>query len=109
MDRIERRYGHDYAINTAATEEECRIAEAEHRRLLSRNILQARHLLDKEKCALTRQRFGALTGKYVLYLGEKTDIGGISYRNVEKFLKRLPAFTMREADEAEQPDLGPAL
>ncbi|MFR1517660.1 MAG: hypothetical protein ACLSVG_02620 [Clostridia bacterium] len=75
----------------------------------SRNILQARHLLDEEKCALTRQRFGALTGKYVLYLGEKTDIGGISYRNVEKFLKRLPAFTMRETDEAEQPDLGPAL
>lgn len=57
---------------------------------------QARHLRDEEKCALTQRRFGALVGRYVLYLGADLDTGnGIVYRNAEKFLESLPEFTLR--------------
>ena len=71
---------------------------------------QARHLRDEEKCALTRQRFGELTGRYVLYLGEETDMDGIAYRNAEQFLKQLPAYSMEgEPTEKERPDFGLSL
>lgn len=57
---------------------------------------QARHLRDKEKCALTQRRFGELVGRYVLYLGEDLEVGdGIVYRNAERFLGTLPELALR--------------
>lgn len=71
---------------------------------------QARHLRDEKKCALTQQRFGELTGRYVLYLGEETDMDGIAYRNAERFLKQLPAYSMGgEPTEKERPNFGPSM
>ncbi|MCD8327265.1 MAG: AAA family ATPase [Lachnospiraceae bacterium] len=56
---------------------------------------QARHLLDEEKLAQTSFRFGRLTGRFVLYLGEDMDTEeGIAYRNVERFLKKLPTIAL---------------
>lgn len=57
---------------------------------------QARHLRDAEKCALTQRRFGELTKRCVLYLGESMDGGdGILYRNAEEFLNGLPEFALQ--------------
>lgn len=56
---------------------------------------QARHLRDAEKCALTHRRFGELTERCVLYLGEgRKEEDGILYRNAEEFLNGLPEFAM---------------
>lgn len=56
---------------------------------------QARHLVDEEKLSLLSPRYGALRGRYVLYMGEDMDTEeGIAYRNVEQFLKRLPHITL---------------
>lgn len=61
---------------------------------------QARHLRDAEKCALTERRFGKLVGKYVLYLGQATEMeDGVVCRNVEKFLKELPAIRLSMKSE----------
>lgn len=51
---------------------------------------QYRHLADKQKCADTEHRYGPIVGKYVLYRGEGQLINGISYWNVENYLKNLP-------------------
>ena len=48
---------------------------------------QYRHLIDKEKCALTEHRYGTITGKIVLYRGESQMVDGIQYQNVEEYLK----------------------
>ena len=48
---------------------------------------QYRHLIDKEKCALTEHRYGTITGKIVLYCGESQMVEGIQYQNVEEYLK----------------------
>jgi len=49
--------------------------------------MQYRHLIDEQKCELTRHRFGPITGKYVLYRGEDMVFeNGITYRNVEDYL-----------------------
>lgn len=51
---------------------------------------QYRHLIDEQKCEMTRHRFGPITGKYVLYRGEDMVLeNGISYRNVEAYLMGL--------------------
>ena len=56
---------------------------------------QARHLLNEDKLSLLSPRYGALRGRYVLYMGEDMDTEeGIAYRNVEQFLKRLPHITL---------------
>lgn len=66
---------------------------------------QARHLRDEAKCELTQRRFGALVGRYVLYLGGDMDMeDGVVYRNAEKFLETLPEFTLR-ADMEQTMDL----
>lgn len=52
---------------------------------------QARHLRDEEKLSVTDYRYGKITGRYVLYLGDDMDTEeGIAYRNAEQFLKNLP-------------------
>ena len=51
---------------------------------------QYRHLIDEQKCEMTRHRFGPITGKYVLYRGEDMVVeNGITYRNVEAYLMGL--------------------
>lgn len=36
-----------------------------------------RHLKSEEKCAMTSQRYGEITGKYVIYRGESSDLAEI--------------------------------
>jgi len=50
---------------------------------------QYQHLSDNKKCEDTAFRFGTITGKYVIYRGETTEIDGIKYVNVEEYLKSL--------------------
>ena len=50
---------------------------------------QFRHLIDNNKCELIEHRFGPITNKYVIYRGNKTEIDGIEYINVEMYLKGL--------------------
>lgn len=56
---------------------------------------QARHLMDERKLELTSMRYGKVTGRYVLYLGEDLDTeDGIAWRSAEQFLKSLPDITL---------------
>ena len=50
---------------------------------------QYRHLVDAKKCADTEHRYGAITGKYVLYRGESQTVGEIQYVNVEEYLRNI--------------------
>lgn len=65
----------------------CKIFEIKH----SDQIVpqQYRHLMDEKKCADTEHRYGAISGKYVLYRGESRQVGEIQYLNVEEYLKNL--------------------
>lgn len=65
----------------------CEIYEVKH----SKEVVSAqyRHLIDKDKCALTEHRFGTIKGKYVIYRGNPTESEGIAYLNVEAYLKSL--------------------
>ena len=68
----------------------CEIYELKH----SKEIVpqQYRFLADKDRCEATEFRFGTITKKAVIYRGEDSEDGGISYLNVEEYLKRLPRF-----------------
>lgn len=71
------------------TNDTCAVYEIKH----SKEYVyeQARHLRDEEKISVTDHRYGNVTGRYVLYLGEDMDTEeGIAYRNAEQFLKNLP-------------------
>ncbi len=73
----------------------CQIYEIKH----SKEIVpqQCRHLLDEQKCKDTEFRYGAITGKYVIYRGATTSLvqagvetpEDVTYMNVEEYLKRL--------------------
>ena len=65
----------------------CRIFEIKH----SKEAVpqQYRHLIDGKKCAQTEHRYGPITAKIVLYRGESQVIDGISYQNVEEYLRSL--------------------
>ena len=65
----------------------CRIFEIKH----SEEAVpqQYRHLIDEDKCAKTKHRYGPITGKYVLYRGENKVVDDISYQNVEEYLRTL--------------------
>lgn len=65
----------------------CEIFEIKH----SSQVVpqQYRHLVDAQKCADTEHRYGVITGKYVLYRGERQQAGEIQYLNVENYLKSL--------------------
>ena len=65
----------------------CKIYEIKH----SKEVVadQYRHLINAEKCVETEHRFGEITGRYVIYRGENTEIGGVQYLNVEQYLKTL--------------------
>ena len=65
----------------------CQIFEIKH----SAEIVpqQYRHLIDKEKCMQTEHRYGAITGKFVLYRGKKQMVEGVQYQNVEEYLLNI--------------------
>lgn len=46
---------------------------------------QYRHITNEEKCAMTRQRYGDITGRYVI----DAKVEGVQYLNVEEYLKLL--------------------
>lgn len=50
---------------------------------------QYRHITNEEKCAMTSHRYGEITGKYVIYRGDSAAVEGVSYLNVEEYLKLL--------------------
>ncbi len=50
---------------------------------------QYRHLVNEEKCAQTENRYGSITGKFVLYRGKSRVVDGIPYQNVEEYLRNL--------------------
>ena len=65
----------------------CQICEIKHSTEIAPQ--QYRHLIDEEKCAQTKHRYGPITGKFVLYRGENQVVEGIPYRNVEEYLRGL--------------------
>ena len=67
----------------------CRLYEVKHS--AERVDEQFRHLVDSELLSRAEKAFGKIVGRTVLYRGPDFDHAvGISYRNVEGYLKRLP-------------------
>lgn len=70
-----------------ARAEACKLYEIKHSTEMVPE--QARHLLDAEKCRMIAHRFGTITGKHVIYRGDPTEIDGVQYLNVERYLCSL--------------------
>ena len=62
----------------------CRIYEIKHS--TEANEKQTLRLRDAEKCQIVENRFGPISGKFVLYRGKDTFAEGVQYLNVENFL-----------------------
>lgn len=62
----------------------CRIYEIKHS--TEANEKQTLHLRDAEKCQIVENRFGPISGKFVLYRGKDTFAEDVQYLNVENFL-----------------------
>ena len=65
------------------TSQNCRIYEIKHS--TETNEKQTLHLRDAEKCQIVENRFGPISGKFVLYRGKDTFAEGVQYLNVENF------------------------
>lgn len=65
----------------------CRIYEIKHSTQIADR--QMRHLIDADKCKTIEERFGKISGKYVLYRGKNKTIEDVEYMNVEQFLCEL--------------------
>lgn len=66
----------------------CEIYEIKHS--LEVVPFQYRHLINEDKIALTEKRFGKITKKCVLYLGETMQSeNDVMYKNVEEYLNEL--------------------
>lgn len=65
----------------------CRIYEIKHS--AEAVPFQYRHLIDRDKCALTEHRFGQITGRYVLYRGPEQVIENVQYINIEHYLLNI--------------------
>ena len=65
----------------------CRIYEIKHS--TEADEKQTLHLRDAEKCQIVENRFGPISGKFVLYRGKDTFAEGVQYLNVENFLRGL--------------------
>ncbi|MBR3864505.1 MAG: ATP-binding protein, partial [Clostridia bacterium] len=65
----------------------CSIYEIKHSNKVV--IEQAKHMLNEEKCNLLENKFGKITGKYVLYRGKEEKLDEVNYINVEQFLYKL--------------------
>ena len=66
------------------TNQNCRIYEIKHS--TEANEKQTLHLRDAEKCQIVENRFGPISGKFVLYRGKDTFAEDVQYLNVENFL-----------------------
>ena len=66
------------------TSQNCRIYEIKHS--AKANEKQTLHLRDAEKCQIVENRFGPISGKFVLYRGKDTFAECVQYLNVENFL-----------------------
>ena len=66
------------------TSQNCRIYEIKHSAKV--NEKQTIHLRDAEKCQIIENRFGPISGKFVLYRGKDKFAEGVQYLNVENFL-----------------------
>ena len=66
------------------TSQNCRIYEIKHSAKV--NEKQTIHLRDAEKCQIVENRFGPISGKFVLYRGKDAFAEGVQYLNVENFL-----------------------
>ena len=66
------------------TSQNCRIYEIKHSAKVNKK--QTLHLRDAEKCQIVENRFGPISGKFVLYRGKDTFAEGVQYLNVENFL-----------------------
>lgn len=62
----------------------CRIYEIKHSTEV--NEKQTIHLRDAEKCQIIENRFGPISGKFVLYRGKDTLAEDVQYLNVENYL-----------------------
>ena len=62
----------------------CRIYEIKHS--TEANEKQTLYLRDAEKCQIVENRFGPISGKFVLYRGKDTFAEGVQYLNVENYL-----------------------
>ena len=62
----------------------CRLFEVKHSNQVAER--QMRYLKDDERCKTVESKYGAITGKYVLYRGENKMVEGVQYLNVEHFL-----------------------
>ena len=62
----------------------CRIYEIKHSTEV--NEKQTLHLRDAEKCQIIENRFGPISGKFVLYRGKDKFAERVQYLNVENFL-----------------------
>ena len=65
----------------------CRIYEVKHSDKIVEQ--QTRFLRMEELNEITENRFGKITGKYVIYRGKTQDVDGIQYVNVEEYLNSL--------------------
>ena len=65
----------------------CEIYEIKYSK--ERACEQYRHISNEEECAMTTHRYGNITGRYVIYRGENTEMDTIQYLNVEDYLKSL--------------------
>lgn len=66
------------------TSQNCSIYEIKHS--TETNEKQTLHLRDAEKCQIIENRFGPISGKFVLYRGKDKFAEGVQYLNVENFL-----------------------
>ena len=74
----------DMVIYDKASKNCRRIYEIKHS--TEANEKQTLHLRDAEKCRIVENRFGPISGKFVLYRGKDTLAEGVQYLNVENFL-----------------------
>ena len=65
----------------------CQIFEIKHS--TEAVLQQARHLMDREKCAQTEHRYGPIKEKTVLYRGKNQIIEKVRYQNVEEYLRNI--------------------
>ncbi|MGN1104768.1 MAG: ATP-binding protein, partial [Candidatus Coproplasma sp.] len=73
-----------YMVTYDNDENSCAIYEINHSDKIADS--QARYLTDEDWRKLIENKFGKITGKYVLYRGKDTKVGEVQYLNVEKYL-----------------------
>lgn len=43
------------------------------------SVPETRQIIDPEKCAACEHRYGTITGRYVIYRGDDTEVDGVQY------------------------------